>query len=128
MSEDTPNLELNQAEMLSLEQVAQVGARQMLALAVHAEIQSYLASFAGLHTSDGHQTVVRNGYHPPRTITSCHGPVEVAVPRSRSRIAGVAAFASALIPKCLRKSLALDAALPLFYLGGVSNGSQNQCD
>ena len=47
MSEDTQNLEWNQAEMLSLEQVAQVGARQMLALAVHAEIQSYLASFCG---------------------------------------------------------------------------------
>ena len=65
MLQDTQNLELNQVEMLSLEQVAQVGARQMLALAVHAEIQSYLASFAGLHTSDGHQAVVRNGYHPP---------------------------------------------------------------
>lgn len=127
MSQDTQNLELHQAEMLSLEQVAQVGARQMLALAVHAEIQSYLASFAGLKTSDGHQAVVRNGYHPPRTITSCHGPVEVAVPRSRSRIAGVAAFASALIPKYLRKSLALDAALPLFYLGGLSNGDFLPC-
>ena len=65
MSEDTQNLELNQAEMLSLEQVACVDAHQMLALALEAEIQSYLASFTGLHTPDGHQAVVRNGYHPP---------------------------------------------------------------
>jgi transposase-like protein len=127
MSQDTQKLEVNQTEMLSLEQVAQVGARQMLALAVQAEIQSYLASFADLQTPDGHQAVVRNGYHHPRTITSCHGPVEVAVPRSRSRVEGVAAFASALIPKYMRKTLALEEALPLFYLGGLSNGDFIPC-
>ena len=127
MLKDTQNLEMNQAEMLSLEQVARSGAQQMLSLALKAEIQNYLASFAGLKTPDGNQAVVRNGFHQPRTITSCHGPVEVVVPRSRSRVDGVEAFASALIPKYMRKTLALEDALPLFYLGGLSNGDFIPC-
>lgn len=127
MSQHTQNLDLNQAEMMSFEQVAQTGARQMLAMALEAEIRDYLAQFADLTTADGHLAVVRNGYHSPRTITSCHGPVEVTVPRSRSRIAGVTAFASALIPKYMRKTVALEDALSLFYLGGLSNGDFIPC-
>jgi len=127
MLKDTQNRELNQVEMLSVEEIARLGAQQVLGLALEVEIHNYLAKHATLKTPEGYQAVVRNGYHHTRTITACSGPIEVAVPRSRSRMDGVEAYASALIPKYMRKTLALDDALPLFYLGGLSNGDFIPC-
>ena len=59
MSEDTTNLEWNQAERLSLEPIAQVGAQQVLALALEAEITIYSDQYGAGKTSTGHRTVVR---------------------------------------------------------------------
>jgi transposase-like protein len=49
------------------------------------------------------------------------GPLRVRVPRTRDRNGETEAFASSLIPKYMRKSLALEEALPYFYLGGLSS-------
>ena len=127
MKKDSKIQEGNQQEPLTIEQIAQAGAQMMLKRALEAEIQSHLADCAGVQTPEGNPAVVRNGYHRSRTILSSYGPVEVEVPRSRSRMEGIPAFVSALIPKYMRKTLALEDALPLFYLGGLSNGDFVPC-
>ena len=89
MCEDTQKRVANQAEIVSLEDVVRLGAQQLLKAALEAEIQTYLAQFAELKTPEGRQAVVRNGFHRSRTVTSCHGPVEVAVPaRVHARVRG----------------------------------------
>ena len=127
MQEDTKNQYVNQAEALSIEEIARVGAHQMLKQALEAEIQAYLSFYGDVQTVDGRPGVVRNGYHRSRTILSSTGPVDVEVPRSRTRMEGIPAFASTLIPKYMRKSMSLDEALPYFYLGGLSNGDFVPC-
>jgi len=127
MMQDTVDPVRNQPVPVTLEEIARVGAQQMLARALEAEIQSYLARHAAVQTPTGTSAVVRNGYHRPRTVLSGVGALEVTVPRSRSRVADLPPFVSALIPKYLRKSLTLDEAIPLFYLGGLSNGDVAPC-
>ena len=127
MCEDTQKVAVNQAEKVSLEQVIRLGVQQLLKVALEAEIQTYLAQFANMKTPEGFHAVVRNGFHRARMVTSCQGPVEVTVPRSRSRVPGVPPFVSALIPKYMRKTVAVEDALPLFYLGGLSNGDFIPC-
>ena len=127
MQKDTKNQYVNQAEALSIEEIARVGANQMLKQALEAEIQAYLSLYGDVQTADGRPGVVRNGYHRSRTILSSTGPVDVEVPRSRTRMEGIPEFASTLIPKYMRKSMALDEALPYFYLGGLSNGDFVPC-
>ena len=127
MQQDTQVREGKQGETLEIEQIMQVGARKMLKHALEVEIQQYLADQASAHTPAGQAAVVRNGYHRARTVLTAYGPVEVQVPRSRSRQAGVPAFISALIPPYMRKTVALEEALPLFYLAGLSNGDFLPC-
>lgn len=127
MKEDSENLFVSQEEGLSVEEIARLGAQMMLQQALEAEIQSYLTFYGDVKTQEDRPGVVRNGYHRSRRILSSYGPVEVAVPRSRSRTEGIPAFVSALIPKYMRKTLALEDALPLFYLGGLSNGDFMPC-
>jgi hypothetical protein len=40
----------------------------MLAEALRAEVDAYLAAFAGEVDENGRRLVVRNGYHPPREM------------------------------------------------------------
>ena len=63
----------------------------------------------------------RIGDLPERTITTTAGPIAVKVSRSRSSVPIIKPFFSALIPKYMRKTLNIEEALPLFYLGGLSN-------
>jgi putative transposase len=127
MFKDTLDLTRTQPGRITLEDIARVGAQQMLARALEAEIRSYLARYADVQTPAGAPAVVRNGYHRARTVLSSAGAFEVTVPRSRARVEGLPPFVSALIPKYLRKSLALEDAVPLFYLGGLSNGDVGPC-
>jgi transposase-like protein len=110
-----------------IEEIARIGAQKMIAAALESEIQVYLAKHSLLKTEDGHQAVVRNGFNPTRTLTTGFGPLEVSVPRSRTRTGGVEQYASTLIPKYMRKSLALEDALPYFYLAGLSNNDFVPC-
>lgn len=57
------------------------GAQRMLAEAVQAEVDAYLARFREELDEHGHRLVVRNGYHQPRRVTTTAGPVEVTMPR-----------------------------------------------
>ncbi len=127
MSESNRTQEENQLEALSIEEILHFGAREMLAKALEAEVQHYLDRYADMRTTDRKQAVTRNGYHKQRTLSTCHGPLTVCVPRTRSRLEGIDAFASALVPRYMRKTLEFEDALPVFYLGGLSNGDFIPC-
>jgi transposase-like protein len=68
--------------------------------------------------------VVKNGYHPERSITTGVGSVEVKVPRVRDRKDDSnITFNSSLIPPYMRRAKSLDELLPLLYLKGLSTNS-----
>jgi len=52
----------------ALMQTLRTGAQQLIATAVEAELEAYIAQFAALLTPAGHAAVVRNGHHPERPI------------------------------------------------------------
>lgn len=95
------------------------GARQLLAIAVRAEVDDYLACN---NDPDGKARFVRNGYLPEREIQTGIGNVSVSVPRVRDRMSGRdgVGFKSAIIPKYLRRSNSMNDFLPLLYLKGIS--------
>ena len=46
-----------------IDEIVREGARRMLAEALQAEVDAYIARFADLCDTDGRRLVVRNGYH-----------------------------------------------------------------
>ena len=69
------------AEMrAALDEIVLEGARRMLAAALEAEVDAYVAALAGERDERGHRLVVRNGHAEPRTITTAAGPIEVTAP------------------------------------------------
>jgi len=66
-----------------LTEVLRNGARALLAQAVESEVSGFIASHAGLKTSDGRQRVVRHGHLPGRQVMTGVGPVGVRQPRVR---------------------------------------------
>lgn len=104
--------------------VLREGARQMLATAIEAEIQVYVAARAHLTDADGHHVVVRNGHLPARTIQTPVGALPVQQPRVRDRRPGETreTFRSSILPPYLRKTRAIEELLPWLYLKGVSTG------
>jgi putative transposase len=66
---------------MSLDELAREGARRMLAVALEAEVDVYLAAFAELVDERGHRLVRRNGHPPARQLATGAGQVEVVRPR-----------------------------------------------
>ena len=120
MQTETPSVLELLSKGVSLEELARLAAQQLIALAMEAEITVSMEQYRHIKTPNG-KAVVRNGYLPERTIISTAGPLTVKVPRNRSLVPSIKPFASALIPKYMRKTLNIEEALPLFYLGGLSN-------
>jgi hypothetical protein len=58
-----------------LEQIAREGARKMLQQSLELQIEEYIESHTQDTQSSGRITVVRNGYHPGRSITSGIGSI-----------------------------------------------------
>jgi putative transposase len=116
-----------QAELrLELDELFCEGARRMLAVALEAEVQAYIAAHAELTDEHGHRLVVRNGHAPARTITTGVGQVEVVRPRVDDRRVDPASgqrmqFHSALLPRWCRRSPKVAEVLPLLYLHGLSS-------
>ena len=106
----------------ALTDLLRTGAQQLIATAVEAELESFLAQFANSRTQAGHATVVRNGHHPTRPFQTGIGPVSVRIPKVRSKSGKPVTFRSALVPPYVRKTKTLEAALPWLYLKGVSSG------
>ncbi|MCA1530804.1 IS256 family transposase [Bradyrhizobium yuanmingense] len=109
-----------------LTNVLRAGARQLLAQAVEAEVETFLATVKDLKLADGRARVVRHGYSPARTIQTGVGPVEVARAKIRDRGASSDGerirFSSAILPLWARRTRSLDALLPVLYLRGISTG------
>jgi putative transposase len=119
--------EAAQAELrLELEELFREGARRMLAVALEAEVEAYIAAHAELVDERGHRLVVRNGHAPARSITTGVGQVEVARPRVDDRRVDPATgerqrFQSMLLPRWCRRSPKVAEVLPLLYLHGLSS-------
>jgi putative transposase len=99
-------------------------ARQMLATAIEAEVQVYLAARTEAVDPAGHRQVVRNGYLPSRTLQTPLGDVPVRQPRVRDRrpVEMREIFRSAILPPYLRKTKSLEDLLPWLDLKGISTG------
>jgi putative transposase len=110
-----------------IDEIVREGARRMLAAALEAEVNAYIAELAGERDQTGRRMVVRNGYHQPRQVTTAAGAVEVKAPRvNDKRIEETTGerqrFASAILPPWCRKSPKISEVLPLLYLHGLSSG------
>lgn len=108
---------------LSLDEVALVGAQEMIRIALEAELNAHFAGLSHIKTGDGRPALVRNGYNPTRDITIGQGQISVGVPRTRKRTESVENYSSAIVPKYMRRSLKIDEAIPLLYLKGISTGN-----
>ena len=108
----------------ALTEVLRLGAQQLLAQAVEAEVADWIDRHQGCQDAHGHRQVVRNGHLPPRTITTGVGAVEVKQPRVHDRrpAAEREKFTSAILPPYLRKTKGIEELIPWLYLKGVSTG------
>lgn len=98
------------------------GAQQIIAQAVEAELEEFLARYQQLKDEQGRQAVVRNGYLPERSIMTGVGEVAVQVPKVRDRTGSGIKFNSLLLPPYLRRASSVEEVLPWLYLKGVSAG------
>src|SRR5947208_1448617 len=110
-----------------IDEIVREGARRMLAEALAAEVDAYIARFAAERDEDGHRLVVRNGTHQPREVLTSAGAVEVTVPRINDKRTDPDTgerkrFASAILPPWARKTPKITEVLPLLYLHGLSSG------
>jgi hypothetical protein len=108
----------------ALTEVLREGARRMLASAIEAEVDGYLAAREQLVDDAGHRVIVRNGHLPARKIQTPLGEVAVQQPRVRDRRppAQRESFHPSVLPPYLRKTKSLEELLPWLYLKGVSTG------
>jgi transposase-like protein len=110
-----------------IDQIVREGARRILAEALQAEVDAYIAAFAGERDPDGRRLVVRNGYHQPREVLTSAGAVEVTVPRVNDKrldpdTGARQRFSSAILPPWARKTPKITEVLPLLYLHELSSG------
>jgi putative transposase len=128
MTSDSSVVPLRQPDAVEdpLTAVLREGARRLLAQAIEAEADSFLASMRDGRLPDGRERIVRHGHGPERVIQTGIGPVEVRRVKLRDRDAGESGkrvrFTSALLPRWSRRTCSLDALLPILYLRGVSAG------
>jgi transposase-like protein len=129
MKNDTDIIALRQPESVDdpLTEIARDGARRMLAAALRAEADAFVAQHSEEVLPDGRQRVVRHGYGPERSIQTGIGALDVRRPKVRDRAADVAKekkirFTSGILPKWARRSRSLNALLPVLYLRGLSMG------
>ena len=110
-----------------IDEIVGEGARRMLAEAVRAEVEAYIAQFADVRDEKGHRLVVRNGCHESRTVTTSAGAVDVTAPRVNDRRVDPDTgerqrFSSSILPPWARKTPKIGEVLPLLYLHGLSSG------
>src|SRR5215203_6133977 len=110
-----------------IDELVREGARRMLAEALQAEVDAYIARFAAERDEHGHRLVVRNGSHQPREVLTSAGAVEVSAPRVNDRRTDAETgqrvrFSSAILPPWCRKTPKITEVLPLLYLHGLSSG------
>src|SRR5215203_7049087 len=124
MTSDSTVVPLRQPDDIDdpLTAILRSGARKLLAQAIEAEAEAFLARMKGMRLPDGRERVVRHGHGPERTVQTGIGPV--AVSRVKIRDRGDEGedrirFTSAILPKWARRTRSLDALLPILYLRGL---------
>lgn len=95
----------------------------MLAGALEAERDAYLAALAEEVDERGHRLVVGNDHARPRVIATGAGPIEVEAPRINDRRVDEETgercrFRSQVLAPWCRKSPKVSVVLPLMYLHG----------
>jgi transposase-like protein len=109
-----------------LTSVLREGARRLLAEAIEAEAEAFLAALREERLADGRARFVRHGHGPERVIQTGIGPVPVKRAKVRDRAGEESeervTFTSAILPKWARRTRSLDALLPVLYLRGLSTG------
>jgi transposase-like protein len=120
-SEETPS------SASLIDEIVREGARRMLAEALQAEVDAYIAQFADQRDEHGRRLVVRNGHHQSREVLTSAGAIEVKAPRVNDKRTDPATgerqrFSSAILPPWCRKTPKLAEVLPLLYLHGLSSG------
>ncbi len=105
-----------------LTEILRTGAQQLIKKAVGLEVQDLLEQHCERRTEDGRAGVVRSGYLPERELQTGVGPVTIRIPKVRANTGEPVTFRSALVPPYVRKTRALEAALPWLDLKGVSSG------
>jgi predicted amidohydrolase len=99
----------------------------MLAEALQAEVDAYIAQFIGERDEHGRRLVVRNGSHHSREVLTSAGAIEVTAPRVNDKRVDPETgerqrFSSAILPPWARKTPRVTEVLPLLYLHGLSTG------
>ena len=92
-----------------IDEIVREGARRMLAEVLQAEVDAYIAAFAGERDENGRRLVVRNGYREPREVLTSAGAVEVTAPRVNDKRTDPGTgerkrFSSAILPPWARKT------------------------
>jgi putative transposase len=110
-----------------LDELARQGARRMLAAALEAEVDAYLAAHAAERDERGRRLVVRNGHARERQVTTAAGAIPVRAPRVNDRRSDPVTgerlqFRSVILPPWCRRSPKVAEVLPLLYLHGLSTG------
>jgi transposase-like protein len=110
-----------------IDEIVREGARRMLAEALQAEVDAYIAAFAAERDESGRRFVVRNGYHQSRDVLTSAGAVQVTAPRVNDKRTDSGTgermrFSSAILPAWARKTPKVTEVLPLLYLHGLSSG------
>jgi transposase-like protein len=112
---------------VDLDEICREGARRMLAAALEAERDAYLAAFADQLDEESHRLVVGNGRARPRVVATGAGPIEVEAPRVNDKRVDEQTgercqFRSQILAPWCRKSPKVSEVLPLMYLHGMSSG------
>jgi transposase-like protein len=105
----------------SLDELAREGARRMIEAALQLEVEQYLDRLRGVREEQGHALAVRNGRARERKVTVGAGTIAIRAPRVHDRRPDQR-FTSRILPPYMRRSPAVDEALPALYLRGLSTG------
>ena len=112
---------------VDLDEICREGARRMLAAALGAERDAYLAASADERDPEGRRLVVGNGRARSRMVATGAGPIEVEAPRINDKRVDETTgqrrrFRSQILAPWCRKSPKVSEVLPLMYLHGMSSG------
>jgi hypothetical protein len=112
---------------VTLDDLAREGAFRMIAAALEAEVDEYVASFVEEVGEDGKRLVVRNGKAKERKLTVGSGTVPIRAPRVNDKRVDEQTgerqrFSSRILPAYARRSPKVTEVLPILYLHGLSTG------
>jgi putative transposase len=128
MNEDSTVVRFPQPDAIDdpLTTVLRSGARRLLAHAIEAEAEAFLAGMTEQRLADGRARFVRHGHGPERAVQTGIGPVGVQRVKIRDRAPAEGGervrFTSQILPRWARRTKSLEALLPVLYLRGISTG------